>query len=134
MAEDARALLAELVSSGSGRVEIAPAAGDPFLFPRDLPSRSDRELAKTFGPDFAAPLRELPVGRWSGPVPSAYGLHLVWVHERSPAVPSDLDAVRGELREALFHERGARALREYQQVLRERHPVTVERADGEGAE
>lgn len=127
LADDARALLAELATAGS---DAAVGAGDPFLFPRDLPSRSERDLAKTFGPEFAAQVRTLPVGRWSGPVASAYGLHLVWVHERTPAARSDLEVVRSEVREAVFHERAERALRERLRELRERHPVRVEPRSG----
>jgi hypothetical protein len=52
----------------------------------------------------------------------------VWVHDRAPAALASLDAVRSEIREALFAERGERALREYVRELRERHPVRVERS------
>jgi hypothetical protein len=129
---DAEALLARLVRDGVG-VERAGDLGDPFLFPRDLPPRSERELAKLFGPEFAARAAALPVGQWTGPIPSAYGLHLVWVRDRAPAELSRLDAVRSEVREALLAERGERALREFVRGLRDRHPVRVERVDDSGS-
>jgi hypothetical protein len=131
---DAEALWARLVHDGAAALR-AGELGDPFLFPQDLPPRSERELAKIFGPEFAARAATLPAGRWSGPIPSAYGRHLVWVHERAPAALSRLDAVRGEVRESLLAERGERALREFVRELRERHPVRVERTGefGSGA-
>jgi parvulin-like peptidyl-prolyl isomerase len=129
---DAEALLARLVRDGA-LVEQTGDLGDPFLFPLDLPPRSERELAKLFGPEFAAIAAALPMGQWTGPIPSAYGLHLVWVHDRAPAVVSRLDAVRGEVREALLAERGERALREVVRALRDRHPVRVERAADPGS-
>ena len=129
---DAGALLARLVRDGIG-VGGAGGLGDPFLFSRDLPPRSERELAKLFGPEFAARAATLPAGQWTGPIPSAYGLHLVWVHDRSPATISRLDAVRSEVREALLAERGDRALREFVRALRDRHPVRVERVDDPGS-
>jgi hypothetical protein len=132
---DAVALLARLVREAVA-VERAEEIGDPFLFPRDLPPRSEHELAKIFGPEFAARAATLPVGRWSGPISSAYGRHIVWVHDRASAALSRLDAVRSEVREALLAERGERALREFVRELRERHPVRVERTgefgSGEG--
>jgi len=128
---DAEALLAQLVRDDVGTAE-AGGLGDPFLFSRDLPPRSERELAKLFGPEFAARALVLPPGRWAGPIPSAYGRHLVWVHVRTPAVLSRLDAVRSEVREALLAERGEGALREYVRALRKRHPVRVERSSGPG--
>ena len=66
---DAEALLARLVRDGV-RVERSGDLGDPFLFPRDLPPRSERELAKLFGPEFAARAATLPAGQWTGPIPS----------------------------------------------------------------
>jgi parvulin-like peptidyl-prolyl isomerase len=128
---DAEALFAQLLRDDVATAE-AGGLGDPFLFPRDLPPRSERELAKLFGPEFAAQALTLPPGRWAGPVPSAYGRHLVWIHARTPAVLSRLDAVRSEVREALLAERGERMLREYVGELRERHPVRVEHPRGPG--
>jgi hypothetical protein len=129
---DAEALMVRLTGEGIG-IDRARELGDPFLFPRDLPPRSERELAKIFGPEFAARALALPTGRWTGPIPSAYGQHAVWVHERTPEELATLDDVRGEAREELLAERGGRALREYVQVLRERHPVRVERSSGPGS-
>jgi parvulin-like peptidyl-prolyl isomerase len=132
---DARSLLARFRSDGVA-AERAGELGDPFLFPSALPPRSEHELAKTFGSEFAARAVVLPAGEWAGPIPSAYGSHLVWVHERTPAAPVELDAVRNEIREALLVERGQRALAEYKEMLRERTPVRVERsgAPGSGAQ
>jgi parvulin-like peptidyl-prolyl isomerase len=129
---DAETLLARLLRDGV-EVERARNLGDPFLFPRDLPPRSERELAKIFGPEFAARAATLPAGRWTGPIPSAYGLHLVWVHDRAPATISRLDAVRSEVREALLAERGELALRQVVRALRNRHSVRVERTGERGS-
>ena len=123
--QDATPLLSAPRRDGTDVAE-ASSLGDPFLFPRDLPPRSPRELARTFGPRFAERIPTLPVGRWSGPVESAYGLHLVWLHERRPAVLPRLDSVRTAVRESLLNERGERALRAYLKELRARVPVLVE--------
>jgi hypothetical protein len=128
LAADAEALLARLVRDGVG-VEAARELGDPFLISIDLAPRSERELAKVFGPEFAERALALPTARWSGPVASAYGAHLVWVHERTPAAPARLESVRNAVREAVLGERGERALREYLAELRERWPVRVEAPD-----
>lgn len=122
---DARAALERIIArkDESGR---ADAEGDPFMFPRDLASRSERELAKTFGAEFAAKVFELPIGEWSGPVASAYGEHLVFVHGGLPAVLPALAVVRREVSESLLEERGKRALRETLRGLRERYTVRIE--------
>jgi len=122
---DARAALVRIVAkanvSGSADDE-----GDPFMFPRDMASRSERELAKTFGAEFAGEVFELPIGGWSGPVASAYGEHLVFVHSRSPAALPPLGVVRREVFESLLAERGKRALRETLRELRGDYTVRIE--------
>ncbi len=79
----ARSLLEQLRSEGLGPDDPAlEVLGDPLLIPRLL-SRTDAPgLTRRFGPDFADAALRAPERRWSGPVPSSYGLHLVWIHER----------------------------------------------------
>ena len=57
-------------------------------------------------------LRPMPraIGHWAAPLPSSYGLHLVWVHEKEPERAMELEAVRSQVREALLAERGDAAL------------------------
>ena len=124
-AADARAALVRITAEGAA-AGSAEAEGDPFMFPRDLASRSERELARTFGPGFAAAVFDLPIGEWGGPVASAYGEHLVFMHERSPAELSPLAVVRTEVLESLLEERGKRALRETLRGLREKYTLRVE--------
>lgn len=102
-ASEARRALAE-------SLEGAEQVGDALPIPRKLPPLSERELARQLGPSFAAGVMGLPDGGWSAPVESAYGHHLVWVHERRPARRSALEVVRAEVRESLLAERSARKL------------------------
>jgi parvulin-like peptidyl-prolyl isomerase len=125
LAADAEGLLVRLTRDRVEK-EAAEARRDPFVFESSLGSRSERELAKLFGPVFAAQVLELPTGGWAGPVPSAYGMHLVWIDERIPSAPRPLTAVRREVREALFSERGKRAMQEYMEELRARYAVRIE--------
>jgi parvulin-like peptidyl-prolyl isomerase len=99
------------------------------MFPRDLRSRSERDLARTFGPEFAERVFALPAGSWQGPIASAYGEHLVFVHARTSATLPPLDVVRSEVRESLLAERGQRALRALLHELRATVSVRVEGRD-----
>ncbi len=89
-------------SSLAARPEAASGHGDALPFPAQLPSSSQEELARQFGVRFAAEVFDAEPARWVGPIASAYGHHLVFVTERSPARVSPLAAVRSELREALL--------------------------------
>lgn len=128
-ADRAAILLEELVAGGVDPGDPA-AVGEAFLLPSDQPLQSRRELGDRFGADFAARVFGLPDGRWSGPVPSAYGVHLVWVREREPTEVLPFDAVRDRVRYGLLAERRAEVLEGALAGLRARTPVRV--ADGAG--
>ena len=77
------------------------APGDPFILQKSYVERSEREIADLFGRDFSEHLAGLDAAisdQWQGPVPSAYGWHLVRVSQRlesrEPLLSDVLDAVR----------------------------------------
>lgn len=96
LADDARALLARLQREGID-ADAARGFGDPSLIPADLPLSSERALAARLGPEFAARAIALQPGDWRGPIPSAYGEHLVWVERRIEAYDPDVAEARREL-------------------------------------
>jgi len=102
--EDARRLLTRLQKEKVAP-EDASALGDPF-FPGHHPAlAAPHDLATVYGPEFSRAVAGLPAGRWAGPVPSAYGLHLVWIHESRPGAPATLAEVRNQVTLGLAHER-----------------------------
>jgi hypothetical protein len=68
--------------------------GDPLPLPNEYEAAGEAEVAKLFGREFPKKLAGLPVGRWSGPVESGYGLHLVLVRKRTAGRTPPLDEVR----------------------------------------
>jgi hypothetical protein len=54
-------------------------ASDVCMLGRHLQHQSAADLKRDFGADFANAVAQLPEGRWSAPLPSAIGLHLVRV-------------------------------------------------------
>ncbi len=68
--------------------------GDASLLPPDLPVTGKVSIGQTFGADFAEQLDKAPVGEWTGPVASGFGLHLIRVSERVPGRVPALDEVR----------------------------------------
>jgi hypothetical protein len=103
---DALALLARNPSP-----KEAPGLGDPFLLGAHFPPLSEADLAARFGPEFASAALAVAPRRWSEPVPSSYGLHLLFVHERAPGGEAPFDAVRPALRELVRLERRQEAVR-----------------------
>jgi len=92
----------------------------------ELALQSERDLARLFGAAFARQVFALPTGRWSGPVASPFGQHLVLIHEHEPPRTPALDSVRNQVRALLLRERAAQAVRDALDELRQRYAVSVD--------
>ncbi len=75
------------------------AEGDPFFRGTTFAAASESDIRRAFGRDLTDALTELPVGRWSGPLSSAYGLHLVLVTDRTTRAPPALEEIRARVEE-----------------------------------
>lgn len=106
--------------------DAATALGRPFPQGATFGPLPEDALARVFGAAFAREVATLPVGTWSGPIASPYGVHLVWVAERLPGRVPPLDAVRGRVANAVIAERRAARTRERLAALRARYAVHVE--------
>ncbi len=123
VADRAKDLLAQLNADPA-----APdgAAGDPTLLPGDLNAATAAGVSRIFGDDFAAALADAPIGRWSGPIESAYGVHLVRVSAREPGRLPSLDEVRPAVEREWSAERRAEADSHFYDALRARYTVEIE--------
>jgi len=79
------------------------------------------DVQRAFGPEFAQSIDLVPVGQWTGPVKSSYGLHLVFVHHRVAETAPDLDAVREKVERDWLQSERARRNREALARLRARY-------------
>jgi hypothetical protein len=100
--------------------------GDPFLRGRDFRLQTERELATVFGAPFAAAVAALPAERWSDPVRSSYGFHLLKVSERRPGRVPPLAEVRDAVARDWRDERREATDRAALERLRARYQVVVE--------
>jgi hypothetical protein len=101
-------------------------AGDPFPAGNVLAAQTRADVARRFGEDLAAAVDTLPVGVWSGPFASPFGLHLVRVDGRRPGRVPDLAEVRLRVAYASREAEADRRLRDALDRLRARHGVRVE--------
>lgn len=128
-AQRAAADLALLQEEDLSPEEIA-SLGDPFLHGRDFRNQSLQDLTFLFGAQFSDTLRaqeqEIDTGIWIGPIPSAYGEHLIRIDAITPERTQSYVDVRPQLR-ALWRERQEReSLRRYIDELRERYPIVAD--------
>lgn len=119
---DARQILAQLIAGGNPN-----SFGDPTLLETEIPLTSLYDIKKQFGEEFGEKLLELKPGGWAGPIPSAFGLHLVLVRE---AFGSRLPGL-SEVRETVHREWTAKKQKELKDAsyakIRERYSVIVEK-------
>jgi hypothetical protein len=121
---DAEKLLARLRAAGEG-ARIGD-LGDPTMLPRELPAGPLSEVAKVFGADFATRIEALEAGKWTGPLESPYGFHLVLVTERvAPKAPS-LSEVRPAVERQYLAERRQSGLLALYDRLLAKYSVTIE--------
>ena len=100
--------------------------GDPFLRGREFPQHTERELAAIFGAAFAARVMALPVGGWSEPLRSSYGLHVVQVSDHRRGHEPSVSEVRTTLRQDWREERRDQASRAALDRLRRRYDIRIE--------
>ena len=123
--EAARLAAQELNVAGVAR---APEAGDPFPGPQDFPALSREEAGRVFGESAALTdgLFHSPVGRWSAPLRSAYGWHIVHVDSITVSHAADFQTVKEQVRRDFIDDaRSARneanfaELRKHFEIVRE---------------
>jgi hypothetical protein len=118
----------ELLSSLTGR---APSQidldrlGDATLLPGAMRQVDPAEIARVFGNDLAESISSAPKSQWSGPYPSPYGEHLVYVESRVPARQADLSEVRSAVTRDWLAERQREANRRFYEALRSRYSVEI---------
>jgi len=125
LGRDTEQLLAQLQQSGA-QVDFSE-RGDPFLLEHKFQSVLASEAAKLFGEKFAAKLGELSPGQWNGPVESGYGVHLVWVSERTEGRVPALAEVRDTVRREWANTRRLESNERFYHELLKRYVVTIER-------
>ncbi|MEM1404181.1 MAG: peptidylprolyl isomerase [Pseudomonadota bacterium] len=125
-ATDALLAMGELSRGGS------PMLGDPLSMPGQYSQARTRELTDRFGAQFSEALVALPQGSWQGPVPSAYGYHLIRITEMTPGRTPALEEVRAVVLRDWRAEQIQAAIDSAYEGLRNRYAVTQQGAGESG--
>jgi len=118
----------EALRTAARRGEDPATLGPPSLLPARVGARRLDDVARDFGPPFAAATARLPLNAWSGPLRSSYGLHLVRVTARTEAVLPRLDEVRVAVAREWEEERRTASLAESYRKVRSQFEVVIERS------
>jgi len=121
-------MLLERLRSDGLRPERTAELGDPFAGGHVFHGMTRQRIGTRFGSDFADAIFALAEGRWSDPIASPFGLHLVWVEQHAPEQVPDLEAVRDRVHLSWRDEQRKAHLERALADLRARYDVVV--ADG----
>jgi hypothetical protein len=114
------------LKAGNGKPVEATSLGDPFLLQSYYSQQSPDETAREFGDAFAKQLFSLEAGQWYGPLESAYGMHLVYIHERIDSRMPKLDEVRKKVETDLLNARQREVNQQTYNAIHSRYQVLVE--------
>jgi len=127
-AEERAAALLERLRGGADPASL----GDATFLPSRVGDATPAELSARFGEELAAALEEVPVGSWTGPIRSTYGLHLVKLERRTVAGPPPWRTIRDAVARDWRAEQEEAARRGYLDELRQRYQVEIVRDNGPG--
>jgi hypothetical protein len=104
--------------------------GDPFMLNSSYAERSLPEVRALLGGSFASALPDRLVGEWSGPVPSAYGVHLVRVLGIESAGTPSFEQVHDRVEVDYLETHTGDEAEAYYRTLRDKYEVRFPRREG----
>jgi PPIC-type PPIASE domain len=116
--------IAAALAAANGR--DAAALGDGFLLGGEFSAMRRSDVVNDFGGNFADNLFTAKAGSWQGPIVSPFGLHFVFVSERTESGIPPLEAVRAAVEREWANARRVEKLDEFYRTLRGRYEVVVE--------
>lgn len=93
---DALALLSSLPVTDNNLPALAR-LGDAFAFAYHTGEATAKEIDGQMGEGFSAALAKLPVGKWSGPILSGFGSHLIFIDAVKPASEPVFASIKDQL-------------------------------------
>jgi hypothetical protein len=119
---DAKLILAHLVADAPGAEE----EGDPFTLSEGFSRTPVDQIARQFGDDFARKLTQAKPGHWTGPLRSAYGLHIAIVTEYQPTTLAPFEQVRVAVEREWFAGRRIAAQADQYRTLVGRYKIVIQ--------
>ncbi len=133
--EDTRRFATNLVASLQGESSLpAEALGDPTLLDHVHTQLAREQIERLFGDQFASAVDRLEVGSWQGPIQSAYGVHVVFLDERTAGRVASLEEVRGDVLREWEHARREELTEDFYRGLEGKYEVRVDWPEGLGPE
>ncbi len=98
----------------------------PSLLPPRMVSARPAAIDRIFGAGFAKKIEGLESGRWSGPVTSPYGWHLIWVEAVDSGGQPSFETVRAQVERDLAYQRQQEAEAALIERLKQQYEIVIE--------
>jgi len=125
-AAEAVRMLVKRLNANEGVLADVSGLGDPFLLQPSYSEKTLTEVRGEFGTQFADMVWNQEARTWHGPVPSGYGLHAVYVRERSDATLPAFGDLKERLKVDWIAERQGEITQKAYQEVRGRYRVLLE--------
>jgi len=111
----------------NGDEPLAPERlGEATLLPARMEAATPQEIDRVFGRGFAERLRDQPEGRWTEPLRSSYGWHLVALDELEPGAPVTFEQVRAEVERDYAYQREREAAAALIERLKQGYEIVID--------
>jgi hypothetical protein len=123
--QDAARLLVALHQESGVQADFQQ-LGDATLLSPELADVQASDVSRQCGKEFTQQLAQVPERRWSGPVRSGYGMHLVYVQAWQPERMPELPDVRAQVAREWADARRRDSNEQFYQNLMKRYAITIE--------
>ena len=103
--------------------------GDRMMLQNYYPGRTEKEMAKLFGVEFAKSIFDLEINKWFGPILSGYGTHIVYIHNEQKSVPPSFDQVKNVVLTNWKEEKQLELNNIYYKGLLDQYDVVIEETE-----
>ncbi len=117
--------LAGVLNRAGASPDLSKLGDSLMLLESRYENASQRELARLFGKDFADALARQPAGRWTGPIASGYGAHLVKIESLTPGGTPALADVRPLVEREWANARRQEHSKAFYAMLRAKYKIVV---------
>lgn len=100
--------------------------GDSFMLPHYFSDRSERDLKKVFGAEFSSRVVNLELGKWSGPIRSGYGIHVVYLHHYKAAPQQTFELIKDRVRKDWMEAKREELNEQFIKGLLSRYDIIIE--------
>ena len=123
--KDAEKILAQLKSAQSAP-DQAVSLGDTIMIDPTFRQRSPDEVARTLGRQFANELFSAGEMGWQGPIISGFGVHLVYIENRSASKMPEFGIIREDVKNDFLYDRKKQVVDIAYNAAKSKYTILVE--------